>query len=105
MTHMSVDASIEPEEVEGGIKVPPPGRPATFVVFGATGDLARRKIIPALYQLHRRGMMDPRSIILGVARDADFDDTAFRSSIRESVIAAGGAAADGADGKSAVAAV
>ena len=44
----------------------PPGRrggsratePSIFVIFGATGDLAKRKILPALFELHRHGMTD-----------------------------------------------
>ena len=50
--------------------------PCLFVLFGATGDLAARKIAPALYNLHRQGLLDERLAVVGVARkpksDADF---------------------------------
>ncbi|HVE80059.1 MAG TPA: glucose-6-phosphate dehydrogenase [Gemmatimonadaceae bacterium] len=65
--------------------------PVVFVVFGATGDLARRKIFPALAALAAEGPLDPRSAVLGVARDARVDDAALRRLVRESVGEGGGA--------------
>jgi glucose-6-phosphate 1-dehydrogenase len=44
--------------------------PSVFVIFGVTGDLAKRKILPALYELHRHGITDRGCIILGVGRGA-----------------------------------
>ena len=62
-----------------------------FTIFGATGDLARRKLLPALYRNHASGKLDPRVRILGVSR-TDLDDDAFRERAREalSVIGAKG---------------
>ena len=42
--------------------------PATLVVFGATGDLAQRKLLPALYNLAHEGLLSPRFNFLGAAR-------------------------------------
>ncbi|MFP3701524.1 hypothetical protein SB758_39235, partial [Burkholderia sp. SIMBA_013] len=39
----------------------------TFVLFGATGDLAMRKILPALFEAHRSGMLGESGKIVGVA--------------------------------------
>ncbi|WP_448568805.1 glucose-6-phosphate dehydrogenase [Thalassotalea ganghwensis] len=39
-----------------------------IVIFGALGDLSRRKLLPALYQLERAGLLNPESRIVGVAR-------------------------------------
>ena len=50
-----------------------------FVIFGASGDLARRKILPALYQLHAQGITKAGCVILGLSRKPDFDDAAFRA--------------------------
>ena len=50
-----------------------------FVIFGASGDLSRRKILPALYKLHANGSTRAGCIILGISRKADFDDAAFRT--------------------------
>jgi glucose-6-phosphate 1-dehydrogenase len=52
--------------------------PALFVIFGATGDLARRKLLPALGALRSRGELPERFVVLGVARDPFPDDEAFR---------------------------
>jgi len=53
------------------------------VIFGATGDLTRRKLAPALYDLCRREQLPPRLGILGVSRTAMSDD-AFRDLIKPS---------------------
>lgn len=60
--------------------------PALFCLFGATGDLARRKILPALYKLHAEGAA-PNVYILGVTRTADIDDAAFRGIATEAAAA------------------
>jgi glucose-6-phosphate 1-dehydrogenase len=57
----------------------------TLVLFGATGDLARRKLLPALYRLAVAGRA-PASVV-GVAR-SDLDDEAFRRQARSAVEAA-----------------
>ncbi len=41
-----------------------------LILFGATGDLVMRKLLPALYHLHRDGLLAPGSRIVGVARSA-----------------------------------
>lgn len=51
--------------------------PCALVIFGVTGDLARRKLIPALAALHRRNLLPDRFFILGAAR-AGLSDEAFR---------------------------
>jgi len=48
-----------------------------FVMFGATGDLMRRKLLPALFQLAQGDQLPERYRILGVARDAGMDDARF----------------------------
>jgi glucose-6-phosphate 1-dehydrogenase len=44
-----------------------PPEPQALVVFGASGDLARKKILPALYNLAREGLLPERSAIVGYA--------------------------------------
>jgi glucose-6-phosphate 1-dehydrogenase len=65
-----------------------------FVVFGATGDLMQRKILPVLYQLHARGKWPAGSQVLGVAR-RPIDDAAFRSLATSSLMTANVGPADG----------
>ena len=45
-----------------------PVQPFDYVVFGATGDLTRRKLIPALYHRFKDGQFDEQSRIIGVSR-------------------------------------
>lgn len=49
-----------------------------FVMFGATGDLMRRKLLPALFQLAAGGLLPENYQILGVARESGMDDRQFR---------------------------
>ncbi len=64
----------------------PPAEPHVFVVLGATGDLMQRKLLLALYHLHRQGRFPPGSAILGVARHA-LDDPSFRETCARSLVA------------------
>ena len=45
-----------------------PVQPFDYVVFGATGDLTKRKLIPALFTLWKHGFLSDRSPIVGIAR-------------------------------------
>ncbi|HOL32576.1 MAG TPA: glucose-6-phosphate dehydrogenase [Anaerohalosphaeraceae bacterium] len=56
--------------------------PAGFVVFGASGDLAFRKLYPSLYELYRRDLMSRHFYLLGCGRSA-LSDSMFRDSIKE----------------------
>jgi len=58
--------------------------PCTIVIFGANGDLARRKLLPAIYQLAQDGLLPETTDVLGVAREA-LDDTQFRAMMRDAV--------------------
>jgi glucose-6-phosphate 1-dehydrogenase len=59
--------------------------PATIVIFGASGDLTQRKLVPALYSLAAERLI-PRTAIVGFSR-SDVSDESFRSSMREGVAA------------------
>ncbi|MER2492962.1 glucose-6-phosphate dehydrogenase [Catenovulum sediminis] len=43
-------------------------KPCDLVLFGTKGDLARRKLLPSLFQLEKSGLLDPQTRIIGVAR-------------------------------------
>jgi glucose-6-phosphate 1-dehydrogenase len=58
--------------------------PATIVIFGATGDLTQRKILPALYNLRRGGLLPPESSIVAFAR-RPFTDDAFRGEMEQAI--------------------
>ncbi|MFP4499021.1 MAG: glucose-6-phosphate dehydrogenase, partial [Vulcanimicrobiota bacterium] len=54
--------------------------PCGMVIFGASGDLANRKLIPALYSLFKKELMPENFFVLGAARTA-FSDKEFRNKI------------------------
>ncbi|PRC94489.1 glucose-6-phosphate dehydrogenase [Solimicrobium silvestre] len=56
----------------------------TFVLFGGTGDLAKRKIIPALYSAFLNGRLDSNFTFVGAAREAISDDE-FRERVAASI--------------------
>jgi glucose-6-phosphate 1-dehydrogenase len=60
-----------------GLRVGGASEPALFVIFGATGDLAQRKLLPALYNLAKRGLLPPRFGVVGYAR-TEMTDEGFR---------------------------
>lgn len=55
-----------------------------LVIFGAKGDLARRKLLPSLYQLEKAGQIHDDSRIIGVGR-ADWDKAAYTAVVREAL--------------------
>ena len=61
-----------------------PVDPFDLVIFGATGDLARRKILPGLYRRFLAGQMTPESRIIGAAR-AELTDAAFAQSVQDAI--------------------
>jgi glucose-6-phosphate 1-dehydrogenase len=54
--------------------------PCAFVIFGVAGDLARRKLLPALFELSAKGRLHEGTVIVGVAR-RDYDDETFRTEV------------------------
>src|SRR5688572_9454557 len=87
---MAVDVKPDPQAlgenplIEGLERLPVPA--TTLTIFGATGDLAHRKLLPALYNLAHVGALPERFELVGVARrekgDQEFRDKA-RASIRQ----------------------
>ena len=58
--------------------------PATLVIFGVTGDLARKKLMPAVYDLANRGLLPPGFSLVGYAR-RDWASQDFAQIVEESV--------------------
>ncbi len=59
-------------------------RPCVLVIFGASGDLTHRKLVPALYNLELDGLLPAQFSLIGAAR-RDFQDDTFRSGLEKSV--------------------
>ena len=64
-------------------RLPRTPEPCALVVFGVTGDLARKKLLPAIYDLANRGLLPPDFVLLGFARrdwgDGDFESLARKA--------------------------
>ncbi|MCY7338401.1 MAG: glucose-6-phosphate dehydrogenase, partial [Sphingomonas bacterium] len=58
---------------------------STLLLFGATGDLAHRMLLPSLYGLHADGLLPPELRIIGTAR-SELDDAAFRASAIDALV-------------------
>lgn len=59
-------------------------QPLTIVIFGASGDLTWRKLIPALFNLSQKGKLPPEARIVGVAR-TPYSDEAYREELKPKV--------------------
>ena len=81
-------------------RIPRVAGPCVLVMFGVTGDLARKKLLPAIYDLANRGLLPPGFSLVGFARrdweDEDFAQVTYdavkqhaRTPFRDTVSAAG----------------
>jgi glucose-6-phosphate 1-dehydrogenase len=61
--------------------------PCTMVIFGALGDLSRRKLLPAIYQLMKEHLVDEKFCVLGVGRDDKMTDETFRAEMHKALAA------------------
>ncbi|MBS3751265.1 MAG: hypothetical protein KGY39_07150, partial [Anaerolineales bacterium] len=56
----------------------PTSHPTTILIFGASGDLTRRKLIPALYNLYRKDRLPEGTRVIGFSR-SEYSDQKFRT--------------------------
>ncbi len=74
---------LEPNPLIAGLeRLPVP--PTTLTIFGATGDLASRKLLPAIYNLAHEGSLPARFNLIGISRTPHTDDE-FRAQAREAI--------------------
>jgi glucose-6-phosphate 1-dehydrogenase len=72
---MTTTVKLEQQAAEG----------AVFYLFGATGDLAKRKLFPALFSLYKEGKLAENFAVVGLARRPRTDDQ-FRTDVYESIV-------------------
>ena len=77
-------ATPEPAANDAGSDILRAKDPVTVVIFGASGDLAKRKLLPALYHLQQSGYLAERYAVIGFSR-TPMTDEAYRESMREAV--------------------
>ena len=76
--------------VQGGAPADGVAEPCTLVLFGASGDLTQRMVMPAIFRLARRGLLSPEFRLIGYARSKMTDDE-FRERMRKAVMREAGA--------------
>ncbi len=79
---MSVAPVTEPNPLRESLEQERVPEASCLVIFGASGDLTHRKLLPALYSLAHEGLLPAGQSIIGLARP-DYSDDAFRMGIRE----------------------
>jgi len=91
ITHQMLDAiEHEGSDVANPLRDPQDRRlpriagPCGLVIFGVTGDLSRKKLMPAIYDLANRGLLPPGFALVGFAR-RDWEDQDFAQVVYESV--------------------
>jgi len=78
------------ETADAPVLAPAPTVPDDHVIvlFGATGDLARRKLLPGMFRLMEAGLMPERFVIVGTSR-SELDDEEFVGLVREAIAGSG----------------
>ena len=85
----TMQMSVRPEDLSqvphGKERIPEPG---ILVIFGASGDLTKRKLLPALFHLRQNNLLPKKFAIVGVARRPLGDE--FAADMREGIVEFGG---------------
>jgi glucose-6-phosphate 1-dehydrogenase len=81
---MPAEAPANP--LRAGLRRERAAEPSSLVIFGASGDLTRRKLVPALYNLHLDRLLPGSFAVVGVAR-TPLSDEAFAESLRQGIVA------------------
>ena len=74
----------EAKPIWAGLRLERVPDPCTIVIFGATGDLTHRRILPALYNLRRAGLLPPETTVLAFAR-RPYTDEQYRTEMHDAV--------------------
>ncbi|GHG52867.1 glucose-6-phosphate 1-dehydrogenase [Flavimobilis marinus] len=84
MSPVKVSAESNPLRDPRDQRMPRIAGPCSLVIFGVTGDLARKKLMPAVYDLSNRGLLPPGFALTGFAR-RDWDDQDFAKVVHDAV--------------------
>ncbi|HYY59356.1 MAG TPA: glucose-6-phosphate dehydrogenase [Pyrinomonadaceae bacterium] len=77
-------ATLTENPLRAGMRLERTAQPCVVVIFGATGDLTKRKLVPGLYSLAQQKLLPAEFAVVGVARHV-MSDEEFRASMREAV--------------------
>ena len=88
----TTQVNITPAALEASQHLERTPDPCVVVIFGASGDLTKRKLLPALYHLEQSGFLPENFAVLGVARRA-LEDT-FAPDMQDGIVKGGGVKED-----------
>src|SRR5437763_4503641 len=78
-------ATVVENPMRAGMRLERTAEPCAVIIFGASGDLAKRKLIPALYRLVQERLLPAEFAIIGLGRTAMTDDE-FREKMKQAVV-------------------
>ncbi|MBC9957423.1 glucose-6-phosphate dehydrogenase [Yimella sp. cx-51] len=84
MSPARVARGVNPLREAADGRLPRIAGPSSMVMFGVTGDLARKKLLPAIYDLYNRGLLPPGFSLVGFAR-RDWEDQDFERVVHDAV--------------------
>ncbi len=84
----TTEVTISPEELKKSSSPERIPDPCVVVIFGASGDLTKRKLLPALYHLEQGGLLPSKFAVVGVARRPLGDE--FAQDMRDGIVKGGG---------------
>ena len=56
-----------------------------IVIFGASGDLTKRKLMPAIFSLYQQGLITDKHIVLGASR-TNYSDSDFQQKMKQALL-------------------
>jgi len=80
-----MSAQVSDNPLRAGMRLERTAEPCAIIIFGATGDLAKRKLIPALLRLSQQRLIPAEFAIVGISRQQLSDDE-FRSMMHDAVL-------------------
>ncbi|MFO7689468.1 MAG: glucose-6-phosphate dehydrogenase [Cryobacterium sp.] len=84
MSPVEITPGFNPLRSESDFRLNKIAGPSSLVIFGVTGDLARKKLMPAVYDLANRGLLPPGFALVGFAR-RDWDNEDFMKVVHDAV--------------------
>ena len=84
MSPVDITADFNPLRVASDRRLNRIAGPSALVIFGVTGDLSRKKLMPAVYDLANRGLLPPGFALVGFAR-RDWEDQDFAEVVHDAV--------------------
>ena len=87
-TGSKTEAGLAENPLRLGIRVRETAEPCVVVLFGASGDLTRRKLVPAIFRLWQKNLLSPSFALIGFSR-SKMDTDQFRDAMRKAIIESG----------------